>query len=314
MGALQRFFGSWRFPALVLPLLVIVQLALLTLVALPAGDGPMATFVEEMKVWCFGYDPETGSMQLAYVAMFVLDPAVLGGVVALVWWRPLSRVARGAPRALLPYAGAAALLALLGAGALVATWRGAAGEDPTVFPADRLRVSLPAPDVTGLVDQDGRPVLADELRGRVVVLTAVYATCGNTCPMILEQARAALSTLLPDELARVTVLGVTIDPERDTPEAMARLAQAQSVEAPLFRLLSGPPERVDATLDAMSVSRRRDEATGVIDHANVFLLLDAQGRVAYRFGLGDLQERWLAEALLVLIEEAAKGAETRPPS
>lgn len=313
MRALQRFFGSWRFPAVVLPLLLLVQLGLAGLLVLPADAGPLTRFVEEMKVWCFGYDPETGSMQLAYVAMFVLDPGMLGAIVALVWWRPLSRVARRAPRALVPYALVGALLAAAAAGVLVGVWSGG-GEDPTVFPADRLRVSLPAPDVTGLIDQDGRPVLAHELRGRVVVLTAVYATCGNTCPMILEQARAAIGTLLPDEQARVTVLGVTIDPERDTPEAMGRLARAQSVEAPLFRLLSGAPERVNATLDAMSIARQRDEATGVIDHANVFLLLDGEGRVAYRFGLGDLQERWLGEALLVLVEEAEERARSLPPS
>lgn len=313
MRALQRFFGSWRFPALVLPLLLLVQVTLAGLLVVPADAGPLTRFAEEMKVWCFGYDRASGELQLAYVVMFLLDPLALAGLVAIVWWGPLSRVARRAPRAFAPYALVSTLLVVGGLTALVGL-SADGGEDPTVFPADRLRVSLPAPDVKGLVDQDGRAVLADELRGRVVLLTAVYATCGDTCPMILEQARGALATLTPDELARVTVLGVTIDPARDTPEAMARLAHAQSVEAPLFRLLSGPPERVNATLDAMSVARSRDEATGVIDHVSVFLLLDASGRVAFRFGLGDLQERWLAEALLLLVDEAENQDRALPPS
>jgi protein SCO1/2 len=307
MRALQRFFGSWRFPAFALPLLLLVQAAMLGLLLVPAGEGPLGRFAEELKVWCFGYDPATGSVQRAYVAMFLLDPLVLGALVTLVWWRPLSRVARRLPWAFAPYAGAALLAAFAGAFGLVAAQGLDAPQDPTVFPADRLRVALPAPDVTGLVDQEGRPVLAGELRGRVVVVTAVYATCGYTCPMILEQARGALADLLPDEQARVTVLGVTLDPARDTPEAMARMAEGQGVSAPLFRLLSGPPARVEATLDAMGVTRRRDEATGVIDHANVFLLVDAGGRVAFRFGLGDLQERWLAEALRLLVAEVEDG-------
>lgn len=307
MRALQRFFGSWRFPAVALPLLLLVQVAMAALLLVPASEGPFGRFAEEMKVWCFGYDPATGTVQRAYVAMFLVDPLLLGGIVMLVWWRPLSRVARRLPWAFAPYAGAALVLAGAGALAIAGARTLDGAEDPTAFPADRLRVALPAPDVVGLVDQEGRPVQREELRGRVVVVTAVYATCGYTCPMILEQARASLATLTPDEQARVTVLGVTLDPERDTPEAMARMAEAQGVSAPLFRLLSGPPGRVEATLDAMGVTRRRDEATGVIDHANVFLLLDASGRVAFRFGLGDLQERWLSEALLLLVQEAEEG-------
>jgi len=41
----------------------------------------------------------------------------------------------------------------------------------------------------------------------------------------------------------------------------------------------------------------------VIDHANLFLLLDRNGKVAYRLGLGDRQERWLASALRILLQE-----------
>lgn len=312
MRPLQRFFGSWRFPALILPLLLAVQLALVVTLLIPADAGALSRFADEMKTWCFGYDPATGKLQLAYVVMFIADPLMLAFVVALVWWRPLRRVARGAPRALLPWASAALVLAACAAGALaLASTSGAV--DPKEFPAERLRVSLPAPDLLGLVDQDGRPVREDDLRGRIVVVTAVYATCGATCPMILEQARGALAGLTPREQERVTVLAVTLDPERDTPETLARMAEGQQVTAPLFRLLSGPPARVNAALDAIGVTRRRDPETGVIDHANVFLLIDDAGRVAFRFGLGDLQEEWLTKALVLLVDEAdARGA--RPPS
>lgn len=305
LRSVQRFMSSWRFPAVVLPLLGLVQLLLLALLVVPAEAGVLSRFAEDMKVWCFGYDPATGGLQPAYVLMVVVDPAILAGLVTVVWWRPLTRIMRRLPWALLPYGAGALVLTSAIALAAVGLWgvEQAEAVDPTEFPADRLRVSLPAPPVEELVDQDGRPVRLEDLRGRVVVLTAVYATCGYTCPMILGQARAALDALTPAERAEITVVGVTLDPERDDPAAMKRMADGQEVSAPTFRLLTGAPERVNRALDAMGIARRRDPATGVIDHSNVFLLLDRDGRVAYRFGLGDLQERWLTEGLRVLVGE-----------
>lgn len=301
---LQRFVSSWRFPAVVLPLLGLVQVLLLTLLLVPADAGVLSRFAEDMKTWCFGYDPATGGLQPAYVLMVVVDPAILAGLITVVWWRPLTRIVRRLPWALLPYGAGATVLASAVALAGVGLWNADREEavDPTEFPGERLRVSLPAPEVD-LVDQDGQRVRLSDLRGRVVVLTAVYATCGYTCPMILGQARSALDALTPAEREEVTVVGVSLDPEHDDPAAMRRMADGQQVAAPAFRLLTGPPERVNRALDAMGVARRRDPATGVIDHSNVFLLIDRRGRVAYRFGLGELQEQWLVEGLRALVGE-----------
>jgi len=60
---------------------------------------------------------------------------------------------------------------------------------------------------------------------------------------------------------------------------------------------------VEGVLDAMQIARQRDPETGVISHANLFLLVDREGRLAYRLGLGERQQRWLTSALRVLLNE-----------
>jgi protein SCO1/2 len=47
----------------------------------------------------------------------------------------------------------------------------------------------------------------------------------------------------------------------------------------------------------------RDTDTGLIDHANLFILIDREGRVAYRFTLGERQQDWLGNALRLLLGE-----------
>jgi protein SCO1/2 len=235
--------------------------------------------------------------------MLLVQPLVLGTVIAGVWWRPLRRVVRGRPRALFPVAAAALfLVATTGAGFATVSPGTTTGELP--FPADGLRTALLPPDFA-LIDHTGAPVRLAELRGRVVLVTAVYATCGYTCPMILGQTKGAVATLTPEERADLTVVGITLDPAHDTPDVLARMAQGQGVAPPLYHLVTGDPAQVDRVLDDFSVARARDPKTGVIDHANLFILIDRGGHIAYRFTLGERQARWLGEGLKTLLREPA---------
>src|SRR5436305_772165 len=73
-----------------------------------------------------------------------------------------------------------------------------------------------------LRDQDARAVSLRALRGRVVVLTFLYAGCGATCTVVADQIRGALDDLG----SRVPVLAVSADPAGDTPaRARAYLAR-----------------------------------------------------------------------------------------
>jgi protein SCO1/2 len=296
---MTRFFATWRFPVFMLAALVLYKLLLLGLILLPAGDEGMARFAEAFRVWCFGLDPATGRMELGYVASSFGEPLVLGAIVALVWWRPL-REAR--LRGALPYVAAAGLLVIAGGGVLGLVGRADAQPRDLAFPGERIRTAVPAPEIE-LTNQEGAPVSLAALRGQVVLLTGVYASCGLTCPMVLAQAIRALGALAPEERAQVTVVAVTLDPATDDVARLAELARSRQVAAPRWNLVTGEPARVEAILDRMGITRER-RADGTIDHANLFLLVDRKGRVAYRFTLGDVQERWTVDALRALVAEA----------
>lgn len=310
--SLEGFVGSWRFAVLVLSILgswTALQILLLTV---PAPAGPAADLMNQFRVLCLGMDPSTGDYQLVWLVMLVGDPIVLALMLGVVWWRPLQAArreigARGMARWAAP--GAAGVLAGALAFALLVDLEtpGVRGADGTLaFPGADLRTALPAPDLTGLVDHRGAPLLPEDLQGRPVLITAVYSCCTQTCPLILTQARAAL--LAQPEALRSDwlVLAVTMDPERDDPARLAEFAEGYGVAAdPSWRLLTGEPARVHAVLDAMGVSRSRNTDTGEIDHSNAFLLLDRAGRLAFRIGLAsEAAPDWLARAMSVLLEEA----------
>lgn len=301
LGHVQGFFGGWVFPAFFVATLLLAQVFLLSILAIPPAPDGLGAFAESFKVWCYGFDPSTGSIQWSYVVMVVTNPLMLMGIVVAVWWQPLREVWRERRRALLgPVVAAAMLVSASATGLLMMQPDRPQGELP--FPAEALRTQLIPPGFD-LTNQAGQPVSLASLKGRVVLVTAVYATCGNTCPMIFGQTKRAIEALTPAERASVTVVGITLDPQNDTVERLALVAKGQQIAPPLFNLVTGPPAEVEHVLDRFGVARRRDPETGVIDHANLFILIDRQGRIAYRLSLGDQQERWLTTALGLLTRE-----------
>ena len=67
-----------------------------------------------------------------------------------------------------------------------------------------------------LRDQDGRPATLRAARGRVTVLTFLYTTCEDTCPIAASQILGALEELGP-AAEQVRSLAVSVDPANDTP-------------------------------------------------------------------------------------------------
>jgi protein SCO1/2 len=301
LRALFEFFSTWRFPSCALALLGGVELLQVLALVLPRADSGVGAFAEQFRIWCYGLDPATGRMQWSYVAMFLLQPLGVCGVIWLVWGKQVRTALASEPRRMIPYFGFSLALAFVAIVLLVSVGKPAnAAELP--FPAKALRTHKPAPVVT-LRDQDGKRVDLAALRGHVVVVTGIYATCYHTCPLIMQQLDRSLSALEPEERKQVRVLAVTLNPEHDDREAMAAAAKRYRVAAPEYRLLHGAPREVNATLDRLEIARTTDPMSGDITHANLFLVVDKRGEVAFRLTLGKTQERWLADAVRVLVHE-----------
>jgi protein SCO1/2 len=294
---MRRFFAGPGFAVFTVATVVLYTLLLAALFVWPAEAGG---FAGDFKAWCFGFDPATGHSSLAAVAETMGGPIFVGAIVALLWRQPLADVFRRPRGLVVPVVSAVAVVALAGVG--LAASRPRPQPVDRTFPAARLRTAVPAPRIA-LVDQEGVPVALEALRGRVVMVTAVYSRCGTTCPMILAQAKRVLSGLDDAQRADLSVLAIMLDPAHDGPAELPALARAQGVASPLWRLASGPPPDVEAALDAFGISRWRDEETGIIEHQALTILVDRGGRVAYRFTVGDLQEAWLSQALRLLLAE-----------
>lgn len=302
VARVSDFLGGWRFAALLLPTLLFLTAAMALPLLVPPSAGPLASFAEDFKSWCFAAD---ASGRVEWIAVFTrfTEPLLLAGIIWLLWGGSLRAELRRGLRIMVPYVAAALVLAALATLPLLFLLPGRAAA-PEGFPAKDLRVALTPPPLA-LVDHLGRPVSLEPLRGRVVVITGIYSQCGLACPMILAQARRVVERIAA---ADVTVLAVTLDPEHDTVARLHELSVQRRLSSPTWRFVTGPPTRVHQALDALGFRRERDAKTGIIQHANLFLILDRGGRIAYRFTLGERQERWMEAGLRNLLAERESGS------
>ncbi len=296
----SRFFEEGRFAAFSISLLMTYDLLLAGLLLTPGGDTGVGALANELRVWCFGYNPATGRLEIAYVIAMLTPPVFLSAFLGFFWWDGLSKLL-AQPRVFVRYM-MSALFCVLLAGVSFAMMAKPGVEGDLPFPDKALRTSIMPPHLA-LINQKEQAVHLDDLRGKVIVLTGVYASCGHTCPLILTQAKNAIAKLSDAERADLRVIAVTLDAENDSPGVLSTLAEGQGLETPLYNLVTGEVAEVERTLDAIGIARERDPETGVINHASQFILIDRAGKVAYRLGLGPRQERWLESALKVLLAE-----------
>ena len=125
------------------------------------------------------------------------------------------------------------------------------------------------------------PVALQDFRGKVVLVYFGYTYCPDICPTSLAATAEGLKLLTPEELARVAVIFVSVDPERDTP---ARLKEYGEFFHPAIVGVTGTAEEVAAIARRYGVFyARQPVATAgggyVVDHTSDTYIIGADGRL-----------------------------------
>ncbi len=89
---------------------------------------------------------------------------------------------------------------------------------PDAFKGTVLSAANPAPDFR-LTDQFGEPTSLADFRGKVVLLTFLYTSCPDVCPVAANHLREARAALAEDGGGDTAIVVVSVDPDRDSVEA-----------------------------------------------------------------------------------------------
>jgi protein SCO1/2 len=152
------------------------------------------------------------------------------------------------------------------------------------------RGSIPVPQASAvggpfkLIDQNGRAVTEQDVKGRPFLVFFGFTHCPDVCPTTLFDISEVFRKLGPDA-DRAAALFITVDPERDTPEAMKNYLSSFD---PHLRGLTGDEAAVDGAIKAYRAYAKKvpDPDGGyTMDHTALVYLMDKDGRFVAPFSL-----------------------------
>lgn len=138
-----------------------------------------------------------------------------------------------------------------------------------------------APEFT-LINQDGKRLALKELRGKVLAITFIFASCVDTCPLLTAKMAGIQNRLGSDFGKKVHFVSITVDPERDTPEVLKRYGDAHKANAASWAFLTGTQAEIREVAKRYGIYYKKTPR-GDVDHTFLTSLVDRNGilRVQY---------------------------------
>ncbi len=162
--------------------------------------------------------------------------------------------------------------------------------------SDSSTQSAPGVPVGGdfiLQSADGR-VDTRALRGKVLLVYLGYTHCPDVCPASLAAGAQALSTLTAEERAKVRLIMVSVDPERDTP---ALLKEYAAYFHPEMIGVTGSAEEIAAVAKSFGAGYirqpTRPDGSYAVDHTTRTYVVAPDGKLAAALELNTPVEKYV---------------------
>lgn len=141
-------------------------------------------------------------------------------------------------------------------------------------------VELPLADGTGVVPATAA---ADGLR----IVYFGYTSCPDVCPTTMSDVKAALAELTPEEQARVEVVMVTVDPDRDVADKLSAYVQTFIEDGQASRVTDPAAlETAAAAFGAQYDVRTADDGEVEVSHSADLYVVDDAGDIVLQWPFG----------------------------
>ena len=146
---------------------------------------------------------------------------------------------------------------------------------PETSKTARVVVNAPAPKFT-LLDQDGKAFKSETLHGKAALVTFIFTTCPDVCPLLTAKF-AQLQRMLGNQGVKdFFLVSITTDPEVDKPDVLKSYAQRYSADFGTWAFLTGSETQLQGVWRSFGVTVKK-KGRGLVQHTTLTTLIDRQG-------------------------------------
>ena len=132
-----------------------------------------------------------------------------------------------------------------------------------------------------LIDQDSHSSVLAERRGTPQLVSMFYTSCQYVCPLIIDTMKRTQQALTPADRERVSVLLISFDPNRDTPQRLHEVFAQHKLDKSSWTLARTEAKQVRELAAVLDI-QYRELANREINHSSALVLLDGEGRIVAR--------------------------------
>ncbi|MCC9042670.1 SCO family protein [Myroides sp. M-43] len=164
-----------------------------------------------------------------------------------------------------------------------------------------------------LVDQNNKTINNESYKGKVYVVEFFFANCPTICPIMNANMMKLQETFYGK--MDFGIASITIDPTRDTVEALKAHADGLGVKNPYWHMMTGDATYIyDLAKKFNLYTGVNPESPGGFEHSGLFALIDKEGNIRSRMdehgnpifyydGTSDEGVAWLKEDIKALLDE-----------
>jgi protein SCO1 len=127
-----------------------------------------------------------------------------------------------------------------------------------------------------LIDQDGKPFQFADAHGKLILVTFIFTTCPDVCPLLTGKFAALQRQLAATKHNRYMMLSVTTDPQTDTSAVLKQYAARYKPDFRHWLFLTGSRAQLAKVWKQFGVTVE-NSGPGQIRHTVLTTLIDRRG-------------------------------------
>ncbi|PTX59972.1 protein SCO1/2 [Melghirimyces profundicolus] len=133
-------------------------------------------------------------------------------------------------------------------------------------------------------DQNGKPFGRSDLEGQVWIADLIFTNCNTVCPPMTANM-AQLQEKMKESGVEAEIVSFSIDPKRDTPEALKRFGKKHEAEFSNWHFLTGYSfEEIQQFAESsFRMTVRHNPENDQVIHGTSFYLIGPDGRVLHQY-------------------------------